>query len=99
MRFCLFLLFAGLMDAVLTHFGIASGIVKEANPMLNIVIEKGWPQFYVVKIVLPLILIGLYVLCPIKGRARILLISACVLYFSVLVYHMVWIVLYLNTLT
>ncbi len=96
MRFCLFLLAAGILDAVLTHLGMAFGIVEEANPMMKIVIEKSWSYFYFIKIFLPLILLGIYFLRPIKGRIRILLVSACVLYLSVLVYHLVWMVLYLN---
>jgi hypothetical protein len=39
MRLCFFLLVAGLLDAVLTHFGIVSGIVEEGNPMMKLVIE------------------------------------------------------------
>lgn len=97
MKFCLFLLIAGLLDAVLTHFGIASGFVEEGNPMMKHVIEKSWSFFYIIKIFLPLLLLGLFYLRPLKGRIRTLLISTCVLYLSVLVYHMVWIVLYLNT--
>ena len=54
MRLCLFLLFAGLLDAVLTHFGIVSGIVEEGNPMMKLVIEKSWSYFYILKIFLPL---------------------------------------------
>ncbi|WP_191275537.1 DUF5658 family protein [Neobacillus kokaensis] len=96
MRFCLFLLVAGTLDAILTHVGVALGIVEEANPMMKIVIEKSWSHFYFIKIFLPLLLLGLYFLRPIKGRVRILLVSACALYFSVLLYHLVWMVLYLN---
>ncbi|MBT2726677.1 DUF5658 family protein [Neobacillus sp. C211] len=97
MRLCFFLLVAGLLDAVLTHFGIVSGIVEEGNPMMKLVIEKSWSYFYIIKIFLPLLLLGLFYLRPLKGWIRTLLVSTCVLYLSVLVYHMVWIVLYLNT--
>jgi hypothetical protein len=97
MRLCLFLFFAGLMDAVLTHFGIVSGIVVEGNPLMKLVIEKSWSYFYIIKVFLPLMLLGLFYLRPLKGWIRTLLVSTCVLYLSVLVYHMVWIVLYFNT--
>ncbi|WP_423801132.1 DUF5658 family protein [Neobacillus sp. SAB-20_R2A] len=97
MRLCLFLLGAGALDALLTHFGISLGVVEEGNPLIKAVIEKGWEYFYLIKVFLPLLLIGLYYLNPLKGRVRTLLISACVLYFSVLIFHMVWILLYLNT--
>jgi hypothetical protein len=97
MRLCLFLLIAGILDAVLTHFGIVSGIVEEGNPVMKTVIEKSWSFFYIIKIILPLLLLGLFYLSPLKGWIRTLLVSTCVLYLSVLVYHMVWIVLYYNT--
>ncbi|MGG3468351.1 DUF5658 family protein [Neobacillus pocheonensis] len=97
MKFCLFLLFAGILDAVLTHFGIVSGFVEEGNPVMEFFIEKSWSYFYLIKILLPIMLIGLVSFRPLRGGAKKLLISACVLYFSVLVYHITWILLYLNT--
>ncbi|MBO0960648.1 hypothetical protein J1P26_13160 [Neobacillus sp. MM2021_6] len=99
MRLCLFLLFAGVLDAVLTHFGMSSGFVDEGNPMMKLVIEQSWSYFYMIKIILPLMLLGLFYLRPFKRWVRTLIVSTCVLYFSVLVYHMVWIVLYINTST
>ncbi|HEY2419953.1 MAG TPA: DUF5658 family protein [Neobacillus sp.] len=97
MRLCLFLLLAGIMDAVLTQFGIAYGVIKEGNPMMEIAIEKSWAIFYLIKIFLPIVLIGLFYLQPFKGRIRNLLTFTCVLYLSVLCYHLVWILHYLNT--
>jgi hypothetical protein len=94
MRICLFLLFAGVLDAVLTNFGISSGMIEEGNPMMEFLIEQSWIYFYLIKICLPLSLIGLFYLRPLKGWLRKLLISTGVLYFSVLCYHMVWILLY-----
>lgn len=99
MRLCLFLLVAGLLDAVLTHFGIISGIIEEANPLMLAVMEKSWAYFYIIKILLPFLLIGLYILRPLQGKLRALLISACAIYFSVLVYHLAWILLYFHTST
>jgi hypothetical protein len=95
MKVCLFLLFAGLVDAVLTNFGITLGIIDEGNPVMKFVIQQSWIYFYLIKICLPLVLIGLFYLRPLKGWIRTLLISAGVLYFSVLCYHMVWILMYL----
>jgi hypothetical protein len=97
MRLCLFLLIAGILDAVLTHFGIISGIIEEANPLMRAVMDNSWAYFYFIKILLPFLLIGLYFLRPLKGRLRTLLISACAIYFTVLVYHMAWILLYFRT--
>ncbi|MBL4953662.1 hypothetical protein JK635_15850 [Neobacillus sp. YIM B02564] len=96
MRFCLFLLFAGTLDAVLTHFGVTLGIVEEANPLMKLVIEKNWSYFYLIKISLPLLLIGLFLFHPVKKKMKLLLVASCFIYFSVLVYHLVWMVLYLN---
>lgn len=97
MRLCLFLLVAGMLDAVLTHFGITAGFVEEGNPLMKLIIEKSWSYFYLIKIFLPLLLLGLFYLRPFNKKMKTLLLSTCVLYLSALVYHMVWIVLYLNT--
>jgi len=97
MKLCLFLLLAGILDAVLTHFGIAFGIIEEGNPIMEFAIEKSWMFFYIIKIFLPLLLIGIFLLRPLKGRIRTLLVVTCVLYFSVLCYHLVWILLFVNT--
>jgi hypothetical protein len=85
-----------LMDAVLTNLGITFGLIEEGNPIMRLSIEKSWVIFYMIKICLPLALIGLYWLRPLIGWRRILLVSTCVLYFSVLCYHILWILLYMN---
>ncbi|MEH7417860.1 DUF5658 family protein [Neobacillus drentensis] len=97
MKPCIFLLAAGLIDAIFTHVGISTGFIKEGNPVMREVINKGWTYFYLIKIFLPLFLLGLFYFRPFKGMIRMLLISTCVLYLSVLVYHVVWVILYFNT--
>jgi hypothetical protein len=99
MKPCVFLLVAGLLDAVLTHFGISAGLVEEGNPMMRHVIEQSWVYFYLIKVLLPLLLLGIVYFRPFKGRIKMLLHSTCVLYLAVLAYHMVWIILNLNNLT
>jgi hypothetical protein len=99
MKPCIFLFAAGLLDAILTNIGISLGFIEEGNPMMRGVIHEGWSYFYLIKIFLPLVLIVLFYLKPFKGIIRTLLISTCVLYVSVLAYHMVWVFLYLNTST
>jgi hypothetical protein len=97
MRLCIFLLIAGLMDAILTHLGVVYGIVTEGNPVMKFVISQSWTYFYIIKVFLPLLLIGLFYLRPLKGWMKTLLLSTCVLYFSVLVVHAAWIILYYQT--
>ena len=96
MRFCLFLLAAGLLDAVSTQFGISLGYIKEGNPVMEFAIKKSWMIFYFIKILLPLTLICLFYFNPFKGKLKLLLVTTCVLYLSVLCYHLYWIFLYLN---
>lgn len=96
MRLCLFLLLAGLMDAILTNLGIHYGIVEEGNPLMKFVISKSWILFYMIKVFLPLCLVWLFYYRPFKGRTRFLLYTASFLYFSVLAYHLFWILLYLH---
>ncbi|WP_052353682.1 DUF5658 family protein [Neobacillus jeddahensis] len=99
MKPCVFLLAAGLLDAILTHIGIVAGLIEEGNPLMRLVMEQSWFTFYLIKIFLPLILLGLYYFRPFKGIVRILLYSTCFLYLSILGYHMVWISLNLNPST
>ncbi len=98
MRTCYFLLAAGLLDGLLTHFGMAKGIIGEANPLAHFLIEKSWALFYLVKISLPLLLIGIMLFRPLQGWIRNLLNASSVVYGSVLVYHGVWIFQYINSL-
>jgi hypothetical protein len=99
MKFCLFLLAAGILDALSTQVGISLGAIKEGNPIMEFAINESWFYFYFIKILLPLTLISLFYLAPFKGKLRILLKTTCILYFSVLCFHLYWIVLYLNSTT
>jgi len=94
MKYCLFLLIAGLLDAVFTNFGMALGLVDEGNPVMNFVIKHGWFYFYLIKILLPLVLIGLFYLRPLTGMLRNLLISASFLYGMILLLHIGWMVFF-----
>ncbi|MDP4085580.1 MAG: DUF5658 family protein [Bacillota bacterium] len=96
MKAGLFLLFAGLLDALLTHLGISLGKISEMNPFMNIVIYKSWLLFYLVKILLPLILIGILYLRPLTGKTKVLLTSCCTLYLGILLYHLALIFYYLD---
>ncbi|WP_462408740.1 DUF5658 family protein [Neobacillus sp. Marseille-QA0830] len=94
MKLGLFLLLSGILDACLTHFGIQFGVIEEGNPVMKFVIEKNWSLFYLIKILLPVVLIVLLIVHPITALMKKLLISASILYFSVLLYHLTWIALY-----
>lgn len=96
MRYCLFLLAAGLLDAIMTQVGMEKGAIQEGNPLMGLAIEKSWIFFYLIKIFLPAALTFLYYLKPLKGKIKFMLQTACGLYLSVLVVHIVWIYLYLN---
>jgi len=94
MKLSIFLLIASMLDAVFTHLGIASGFIGEGNPVSKFLIQENWIYFYTVKILLPLILMGICYIYPLKGNSRLLLVSACILYSSVLVIHLAWIILF-----
>ncbi|WP_251554211.1 DUF5658 family protein [Neobacillus muris] len=94
MKLGLFLLFSGMVDAALTHYGIISGVIEEGNPIMKLVIEKDWSYFYVIKVLLPIVLIVLITIHPITALIKRLMVSASILYFSVLFYHLTWILLY-----
>jgi hypothetical protein len=95
----IFLLIAGFLDAVLTHLGITFGIIEEGNPTVKFIMEENWLLFYLIKISLPLLLIGIIFVRPLKGWLKALITASCVVYPSVLALHFFWIVFYLNSIT
>lgn len=99
MRAGLFLLIAGVLDAVLTQLGVSFGIIEEGNPAVKLVIEKSWLLFYLIKVSLPLLLIGIIFCQPLKGWVKALIRASCAVYLSVLAIHFSWIVFYLTSIT
>lgn len=98
MKLCLFLLVAGVVDALLTQFGIVNGMIQEGNPLIQYLLTKSWFLVYAVKLVLPLALLWLWVYRPFQSRiVHILLYSTSVLYLFVLFYHLLWILLFVKT--
>jgi hypothetical protein len=95
----LFLLIAGVLDAVLTQLGVSFGIIEEGNPAVKLVIEKSWLLFYLIKVSLPLLLIGIIFRQPLKGWVKALIRASCAVYLSVLAIHFSWIVIYLTSIT
>jgi hypothetical protein len=98
MRASLFLLIAGVVDAVLTKVGVTFGIIEEGNPAVKLVIEKSWYLFYLIKISLPLLLIGIILFRPLKGWVKGLIRASCAVYLSVLAIHFSWIFFYLKSI-
>jgi hypothetical protein len=99
MRAGLFLLIAGVLDAVLTQLGVSFGIIEEGNPAVKFVIEKSWLLFYLIKVSLPLLLIGIIFCQPLKSGVKALIRASCAVYLSVLAIHFSWIVFYLTSIT
>lgn len=97
MRACFFLLIAGLLDAVLTHMGVAFGLIEEGNPLVKFLMEKSWTLFYLIKVSLPIVLIGIMFFRPLQGWIKKLLTASCVVYFSILMIHCSWIAIYLHS--
>jgi hypothetical protein len=93
----IFLLIAGMLDAVLTHLGVSFGLIEEGNPVIKLAIEKSWFLFYLIKVSLPLILIGIILFRPLKGWIHGLMRVSCVVYVAVLGAHIVWIAFYLKS--
>jgi len=96
-RTCYFLLAAGLLDGLLTHFGVANGLIEEANPLARFMIEKSWILFYIVKISLPLLLMRIMLIRPLTGWIRKCMKAGSLLYLSVLIYHGYWIALFVSS--
>lgn len=98
MRAGLILLIAGILDAVFTQLGVTFGIVDEANPAVKVVMEKSWMLFYLLKISLPLLLIGIIIYRPLMGWVKGLIRVSCAVYLSVLAIHFSWIFFYLSSI-
>jgi hypothetical protein len=99
MRAGLFLLIAGVLDAVLTQLGVSFGIIEEGNPAVKLVIEKSWLLFYLIKVSLPLLLVGIIFCQPLNSWVKALIRASCAVYLSVLAIHFSWIAFYLTSIT
>jgi hypothetical protein len=93
----LFILITSGLDAFFTSYGMQYGIIGEANPLMNWLLQRSEAAFFLLKISLPLALLLLLpwlVPKPIKH----LLVVTCAIYGCVLTMHGVWLFKHFNLL-
>lgn len=87
------LLILATLDALFTDFGIQNHHITEANPIMRSIYEANVTGFYIIKIALPVLLIGIVSKIESKPFILILLNIAIFLYAIVLILHFFWLTL------
>jgi hypothetical protein len=82
----LFILIVNGLDALLTAYGTYYGIIGEANPLMNWLLQRSVTAFLLLKISLP---IALLILLPwlVSKPIKRLLVFTCAIYCCVLSLH------------
>lgn len=86
--FCLLLL--SIADAIFTDLGLRHAVITELNPIMNSVYYTSISLFYVIKIILPVMLL---IAIPYAFSSRLVkqtLTFALLIYFGVFIYHVGW---------
>lgn len=87
------LLVLATLDAIFTDFGIQNHHITEANPIMRNLYETNEIGFYMIKIVLPLLLIAIVTKLESKPFLTVLLRLTIFLYVMVVVFHFFWLTL------
>ena len=89
-KLLIFLIVLCLFDAMATDFGIQSGYISEGNPFMKILYDRSRVAFYACKLILPLLLYGIYPKLEHKKLANAGVILCLIVYLAVTVYHLFW---------
>lgn len=84
------LLVLAIFDALMTDFGLKNQYIAESNPLMRGIYEINVTGFYLIKITLPVLLIGILAKLETKTFIWILLNSAILLYVCVVLLHFYW---------
>lgn len=84
------LLMLAIADAVFTDFGIQNHYITESNPIMSNVYNGNIPGFYLIKIILPILLIFIATKLESKPFIRTLFYMAIFSYICVLMLHFFW---------
>ncbi|AZN43335.1 DUF5658 family protein [Paenibacillus albus] len=85
----LFLFISSCIDGVLTVYGIRSGLITEANPIMDWLYRQSSYGFLLLKVLLPVLLL-LIIPKKVSKPLRNLLIAACGIYLFILSLHGYW---------
>ncbi|RAV03506.1 DUF5658 family protein [Paenibacillus sp. YN15] len=86
----IFLVLAGLADAMLTDIGLRLQVITEANPFMRILYEQAYPLFYGVKLALPLLLLLISEKTAPQNYHKALIGVAFIVYTGVMLLHSFW---------
>jgi len=86
-----YLLLLSMLDAFFTDLGIRKSLITEANPLMNGIYERSIVSFYALKIIMPLLLVGILSKIQPSLFIKILIIVAASLYSAILLMHIMWI--------
>lgn len=87
------LLILATFDALFSDFGIQNHHITESNPIMRSIYEDSVIGFYIIKIALPVLLIGIVAKLESKPFILVLLNVAIFLYVIVLILHFFWLTL------
>lgn len=92
-KMSIILLVLATLDALFTDFGIQTYHITESNPIMRSIYEVNVIGFYFIKIVLPVLLIGIVTKLESKPFILILMNVTLFLYVSVVILHLFWLTL------
>lgn len=79
-----------LSDALFTDIGLQLRFIEELNPLIRSVYEWHVGGYYILKIILPLLLMAFYPFIRKRAWVQPCLTATVVIYGAVNVYHFVW---------
>ena len=82
-----FIAWGSCVDALVTYMLVSRGLAYEANPIMNLCIQAGWPVFFLVKSILTFI--SLYVFWKLRDNEHVrpALVFCCLFMLALLIWH------------
>ena len=79
-----------ILDALFTDIGIKNQLITESNPIMRKIYNMSVTGFYIIKIALPILLIGIITKLEKTQFIVFLLNAAILIYVSVILLHFYW---------
>ncbi len=80
-----------IFDTVFTHLGLQGGHITEANPLMRYLYDFHVGLFFLIKLILPILLIWLVTRLEPKPYIQLMIAGAIFIYTFVLLKHVYWI--------
>lgn len=82
-----------IIDAVFTDIGIRNGHIEELNPLMRFVHDKSIFMFYLLKFLLPTILLTLIKFAKTSTILKYIVLLALIMYVVIISMHIYWIII------